>query len=90
MDEEFKLVEEKLEVQRKSYFMRQMDLKDEVSTLSKLIRDRTACNDKDINFLKDMSLSLESNFKHMEYYMNKVLPIKSFSASANMLYSTIG
>jgi len=38
----------------------------------------------------DNSAGVNKTIEHLEYYLNKVLPIKTFATASNMMYATVG
>jgi hypothetical protein len=67
-----------------------MDLKDQCNALDLMFRDRTQVYDKELAHLMDTTAAVTKTQEHVEYFLNKVLPIKTFAATSSMLYATVG
>lgn len=55
-----------------------------------MVNEKLEINHNEMTFLKDMCHEQDSSVHHIENYLNKIVPIKTFGSICNLLHSTIG
>jgi hypothetical protein len=88
--EDFKSLVHQLEQQGQQEATKTDQLALSLDKLQTEFTDRYQNQQKDVAFIKDALLACEKESKTSEFYLNKVLPIKQFSLTCNLMHTVLG